>query len=243
MPGTNLIQAVLLLMNKAIIVPTKLKDISLYQYLEFEKLPDTLSDNDRAIQTVSIFCKLTTEDVKKMPVKVLQDAIEKIEKALSDDPKMEMIFEFNGVEYGFIPNLDNITTAEFIDIENYQKNRDDLYKIMSVLYRPVTIKEGKRYDVEAYAGKVNDDFIELPMSYVKGAMVFFCNLGADLINYIQRCLQDQKQKDSTMQELQHLVKNGGGLDLFTDLLKETYLKLTLWHNYQFTKPYCGKVMS
>lgn len=228
-------------MNKTIIVPSTLKDISLYQFLEFEKLPDTLSDNDRAIQTISIFCNQTTEEVKKMPIKVLQEALETIKKALSDESKIELIFEFNGIEYGFIPNLDNISTAEFIDIENYQKERSDLYKIMSVLYRPVTIKEGKRYDIEPYTGKINDEFRELPMSYVKGGMVFFCNLGVDLISYIQKSLQDQKIKDSAMRELQHLVKNGAGMDLYMDFLKETYLKLMLWSNYLFTKPYCGNL--
>ena len=228
-------------MNKELIVPSSLKDITLFQFLEFEKLPEILSDNDRAIQSISIFCNKTTEEVRKLPIKVLQEALEIIQKALSDDAKMEMTFEFNGIVYGFIPNLDNLTTAEFIDIENYQKERSDLYKVMSVLYRPVTITEGKRYDIEPYTGKINQDFEELPMAYVKGAMVFFCNLGQDLIHYIQRSLLEQKVKDSTMLELRHLVENGDGMDLYMDFLKQTYLKLTLWSSYLFTKPYCGNL--
>lgn len=230
-------------MTKELLVPSSLKDITLHQFLEFEKLSDTLSDSDRAIQSISIFCKQTTEEVKKLPIKVLQSALEIIQKALEDESKIELTFKFGDIEYGFIPNLDNISTAEFIDIENYQKERSDLWKVMSVLYRPVTIKEGKRYDIEAYSGKVNDEFRELPMCYVKGAMVFFCSLGSDLISYIQKCLLDPKVKDSTMLELQHLVKSGDGLVSFTDLLKETYLKLTIWSNYLFTRPYCGSLMS
>jgi hypothetical protein len=230
-------------MNKTLIVPTSLKDITLYQFLEYEALPETLIDTDRAVQTISIFCGLTTMEVKKLPMLVLQQALSRIEQALSEDAKLELTFLHNEVLYGFIPNLDLISTAEFIDIENYQKERKDLYKLMSVLYRPVVKQEGKRYDIESYDGKVNPDFEELSMYHVKSSMVFFCNLGLDLIAYIQRSLQNPNHKDLVMQELQHLLKNGDGLDSFTDYLKETSLKLVKWLNYLSTKPYFGNLMN
>jgi hypothetical protein len=230
-------------MNKTLIVPTSLKDITLYQFLEYEALPETLSDTDRAVQTISIFCGLTTMEVKKLPMLVLQQALSRIEQALSEDAKLELTFMHNEVLYGFIPNLDLISTAEFIDIENYQKERKDLYKLMSVLYRPVIKQEGKRYDIESYDGKVNPDFEELSMYHVKSAMVFFCTLGLDLIAYIQRSLQNPKTKDLVMQELQHLLKNGDGLDSFMDYLKGTSLKLVKWLNYLSTKPYFGNLMN
>lgn len=231
------------MMNKTLIVPTSLKDITLYQFLEYEQLPDTLIDTDRAVQTISIFCGLTTMEVKKLPMMVLEQALSRIEQALSEDAKLELTFMHNEVLYGFIPNLDLISTAEFIDIENYQKERKDLYKLMSVLYRPVIKQEGKRYDIESYEGKVNSDFEELSMYHVKSAMVFFCNLGLDLIAYIQRSFQNPKTKDLVMQELQHLLKSGGGSDSFMDYLKATSYKLVKWLNYLSTKPYFGKVMN
>ena len=231
------------MMNKTLIVPTSLKDITLFQFLEYEQLPETLSDNDRAIQTISIFCGLTTVEVKKLPRMVLEQALSRIEQALDEDAKLELTFEFNEVLYGFIPNLDLISTAEFIDIENYQKERKDLYKLMSILYRPVIKQEGKRYDIESYEGKINPEFEELPMYHVKAGMVFFCNLGLDLIAYIQRCLQNPKTKDLVMQELQVLLKNGDGLDSFMGYLKETYSKLMKWQNYLSTRPYFGSLMN
>jgi len=228
-------------MNKSIVVPSNLKDITLFQFLEYESLPENLSDNDRAIQTISIFCQLTTAEVKKLPIKVLQEALLKISNAISEEPKLEPTFNFNGVDYGFIPNLDNMSTAEFIDIENYQKERKDLYKLMSVLYRPITIKEGKRYDIESYDGKITEDFEEIPMYHVKSAMVFFCNLGIDLISYIQKSLAEQSPKDLQMRELQVLLKSGGGLDSFMDYVKGTSLNLLTWSNSLSTKHYCGNL--
>jgi len=230
-------------MNKSIIVPTSLKDITLFQFLEYEKLPGNLSDNDRAIQTISIFCQLTTQEVKQLPSKVTIEALNKIESALNEEAKLEFMFEFNEIKYGFIPNLDNISTAEFIDIENYQKERGDLYKLMSVLYRPVTIIEGKRYDIESYSGGINEDFREIPMYFVKAAMVFFCDLGLDLIHYIQKSLEEKNPKDLQMLELQAFLKNGDGLVTFTDFVKETYLKVMKWSNFLYTKHYCGQVTS
>jgi hypothetical protein len=228
-------------MNKSITVPTKLKDITLFQFLEYESLPENLSDNDRAIQTISIFCQLTTQEVKKLPIKILQEALLKISDAISEEPKLEPIFNLNGVDYGFIPNLDNISTAEFIDIENYQKERKDLYKLMSVLYRPLINKEGKRYDIESYEGKITEDFQEIPMHHVKASMVFFCNLGIDLIAYIQKSLAEQNPKDSQMRELQVLLKSGDGLVSFMDYVKGTFSNLMKWSNNLSTKPYCGNL--
>lgn len=228
-------------MEKTLIVPTSLKDIKLHQYLEFEKLPETLSDFDRAIQTISIFCEINTYEIKKIPYKTLEQIIAKITEALSEEVGLIKTFELNEIEYGFIPNLDKITLAEFIDIDNYQKDRDNLWKVMSVLYRPITEKQGNKYLIEAYEGKLFQDFEEMPVAYVKGAMVFFCNLGIDLLNYIQKSLAEEKPKDSLMQEFQHLVKNGDGTVLFTDLLAEISSKLMLWYAFLYTKPYCGKV--
>lgn len=229
-------------MEKTLIVPTSLKDIKLHQYLEFEKLSETLSDFDRAIQTISIFCEINTHEIKKIPYQTLKKILANIELALSEEVSLQKTFEFNGVEYGFIPNFDNLSTSEFVDIENFQKDRANLYKVISVLYRPTIVNDGKRYDIQSYAGKINDDFQELPMYYVKGAMVFFCDLGNDLLNYIQKCLADQKVKDSQMRELRLLLKSGDGMDSFMASLTETSSKLMMWSNYQFTKHSCGSLM-
>ena len=228
-------------MEKTLIVPTSLKDIKLHQYLEFEKLPETLSDFDRAIQTISIFCEINTHEIKKIPYKTLEAIISKITTALSEDLGLIRTFELNGVKYGLIPNFDKITLAEFIDIDNYQKDRENLWKVMSVLYRPITEGDDKRYLIEAYEGKLFPDFEEMPVAYVKGAMVFFCNLGIDLVNYILKSLAAEKPKDSQMLEFQRLVKNGDGTDLFTDLLGETSSRLMMWYASLFTKPYCGNL--
>lgn len=228
-------------MERSLIVPTSLKDIKLHQYLEFEKLPETLSDFDRAVQTISIFCEINTHEIKKIPYQTLKQILIRIEEALKEETALVKIFTYNNIEYGFVPNIDELSTAEFVDIDNYQKERDNLYKVMSVLYRPTIVNDGKRYDIESYNGKINESFQEMPMNVVKGAIVFFCDLGYDLLNYIQRCLLEEKKRDSEMLELQRLIKSGDGTVSFTDLLEATSLKLIKWSSFQFIKPYCGNL--
>jgi hypothetical protein len=228
-------------MNQTIIIPTKLSDITLFQYLEYEGLPDNLDERNRLIKTISIFCNMTTKDVEKVPYKTLNIVLQKIEEALAEETDLIRAFEFKGIKYGFIPNLDTISTGEWIDIDTYQKERKDLYKVLSVLYRPVTSEVNGRYDIESYDGKVNEDFKELPMCYVKGALVFFCDLGMELLSYIRKCLEESSRKDSVMQELRHLAKSGVGMGIFMDYVMETSSNLMKLRSKYSLRHYFGRV--
>jgi hypothetical protein len=80
---------------------------------------------------------------------------------LSESPELQPTFEYKGIKYGFVPNLDDLTTGEFIDIETYQKEPKDTYKVLSVLYRPITKEgQGNRYLIAPYKGEINEAFRE-----------------------------------------------------------------------------------
>lgn len=70
----------------------------------------------------------------------------------SANNKLKKIIILDNVEYGFHPNLEEITLGEYADIETYMKNgiEDNLPKLMSVLYRPITEKSGTNYSIKAY---------------------------------------------------------------------------------------------
>jgi hypothetical protein len=105
-----------------------------------------LEENERAIKAVSIFLGLTNKETARLPLKVLNKAIEHIKNILSESPELQPTFEYKGIKYGFVPNLDDLTTGEFIDIEAYQKEPKDTFKVLSVLYRPITKEgQGNRY--------------------------------------------------------------------------------------------------
>jgi hypothetical protein len=148
-----------------ITIPTHLCEVPLYKMVEYNSLPH-LEENERAIKAVSIFLGLTNKETARLPLKVLNKAIEHIKNILSESPELQPTFEYKGIKYGFVPNLDDLTTGEFIDIETYQKEPKDTYKVLSVLYRPITKEgQGNRYLIAPYKGEINEAFREMPSSH------------------------------------------------------------------------------
>jgi hypothetical protein len=151
-----------------ITIPTHLCEVPLYKMVEYNSLPH-LEENERAIKAVSIFLGLTNKETARLPLKVLNKAIEHIKNILSESPELQPTFEYKGIKYGFVPNLDDLTTGEFIDIETYQKEPKDTYKVLSVLYRPITKEgQGNRYLIAPYKGEINEAFREMPSPEIFG---------------------------------------------------------------------------
>jgi hypothetical protein len=133
--------------------------------------------------------------------------------------KMIPQIEFNGVKYGFIPNLDEMSLGEYIDLDNYFHDWDTMDKSMSVLYRPITYSKGGKYLIEDYKG--TDNFMEmrnLPLNVVMGAKVFFYHIGIELLNHIPNYLMASEMTD---QQAQIFQQNMDGIQAFTDLLRGT----------------------
>ena len=199
-------------------VPTSMYEVPLYQMQEYTMLPDDLTLTERQIHAVSIFCGITMDEIKQIPLSVLNKTIDILAKWINEKPKFIKTFTFNGVKYGFIPNLDTMPLGEYIDIDNYSKETKDLYKVMSVLYRPITIEgQNGRYDIEAYKGNVNESFKEMPSEVAMGGMLFFWTLGIDLLNYILKFLKEAQNREQMTAIFQ---KNGDGWESFNSSLTE-----------------------
>ena len=57
-------------------------------------------------------------------------------------------------EFGFIPNLDKMTMGEYIDLNNYFENPQDMHKAMAVLFRPIheSYEDKDSYRIDSYKG-------------------------------------------------------------------------------------------
>ena len=151
-----------------------------------------------------------SENVKKLSsemVKVIYDNLDieqnkvnetllELNKLLSTEHELIQRFEFEGTEYGFIPNLSKITAGEFIDLDNYLLEDDkQLHKICSILYRPVTKSLSTLYEIEKYEGtdKYSDIMKRVDCKVALGALVFFYSLSKSLLSlsntYIQKELK------------------------------------------------------
>ena len=179
-----------------VIVPNRLDEITLGQYQRFQKLE---GDEDfLGRKMVEIFCGIKMDVINKMKVSSITKINETLLKAFSKRPEFQSTFKLDGVEYGFISNLDEITFGELHDIETTITDWQRMNETMAVLYRPIVQKMGKRYRIKDYdADALQAELMrKMPLSAAMGAMVFFCDLGMDLSRTFLTSLAKERQTNS-----------------------------------------------
>ena len=70
-------------------------------------------------------------------LKDLNELIKHFTKVFEHKPKLIRQFSIEGHTFAFIPNLENISFGEYIDIENNLQNWKTYHKAMAVMYRPI----------------------------------------------------------------------------------------------------------
>lgn len=216
-------------------VPENLSEITLGQYQKYLKIQD--GDNDEmmiAQKMIEIFCNVELKYVTKMRWKDVQEITLTLSNMFDEDSKFTKMFTLDQVQYGFIPNLDEITFGEFVDLDTYLGDWQQMDKAMSVLFRPVDINVRGRYNIKEYDGTMNDHIKEMPLSIALGAVFFLLNLGRELSQVMMDYLDKGVLKDHS-QVKEGLMQNGIGIHQFTQQLKETLKDLNISQNKLHTK--------
>ena len=227
-------------MKVDIYVPSSISEIPLCHYQEFLKLQATSNDQEFIAQKmVEIFCGLQLKDVVKLKVTSVNELIVHFTKIFKEKPKFKPTFKIGDVEFGFIPNLENITFGEYVDLENYLSKWEDFHKAMAVMYRPITIRKGDKYEIMEYTGAAafSEGMKFAPMDVAISASVFFWTLGSELLNatldYLTNELKTNEKEFQTLAQELNLGKSGGGIVQFTDSLKETLQNMTQLQNTDY----------
>ena len=216
-------------MKANINVPNELNEITLKQYQKFLKVQDTSEDNN-IIQTkmIEIFCGVKPQDALNIK---LTDA-ERITRIISDmfeqKPNLVQSFWLNNIEYGFVPDLDEITLGEYIDLDTYMGDWENIHIAMNVLYRPITQKMGSKYLIEDYEPEKRDRILTMPMDAVFSSILFFYRLGIELSKTMMNYLENKEEKQ--LLDALDLQKNGGGIQAFSDSLEEILQDLRISPN-------------
>jgi len=216
-------------MKANINVPNELNEITLKQYQKFLKVQDTSEDNN-IIQTkmIEIFCGVKPQDALNIK---LTDA-ERITRIISDmfeqKPNLVQSFWLNNIEYGFVPDLDEITLGEYIDLDTYMGDWENIHIAMNVLYRPITQKMGSKYLIEDYEPEKRDRILTMPMDAVFSSILFFYRLGIELSKTMMNYLESKEEKQ--LLDVLDLQKNGGGIQAFSDSLEEILQDLKISPN-------------
>jgi hypothetical protein len=169
-------------------IPTDWSGVSLKKYLTLQKDMKNYGDDEEA-QTalmLSHLCGLNAEYIKSLSIEDYNTVRMTLEGFITNtEYPLQKIININGKEYGFEPNLSQMSYGAYVDISKFgQLTIDDNWpKIMSILYRPITDKKGDMYSIEAYKGEIDDKlFLQVPMDIQFGCLFFFVNLLTDLLS-------------------------------------------------------------
>jgi hypothetical protein len=196
--------------------------ITLGKYIDFKNA------GENTFLQAQVITGLTKDELREKSMDDINPLINKFidECKEYNDNKLQKFIQLGGEKFGkkfgFHPNLDNMTFGEYLDL-NHLLDTDftnNLPKIMSILYRPVVAEFMHNYEIEKYDSAVHlknaDLFREIDMTFVNGAMVFFCLLREDMLSTSLKSLSTEmiRQMEESLEMIEqelhsHLSMDGG----------------------------------
>ena len=215
------------MMKQEIQIPTKLSEITLEQYQALDRVISE-TDNDVFIshKLIALFCKIRMSDVMRIRQIDSEQIAHTLRTMLEEKKTFIQRFKLGGQEFGFIPNLEDISSGEYADLETYISDWQTMHKALAVMYRPITKVKGDKYEIEEYNGAITYEEVMkyAPLDVAFGALVFFYRLSNELLiatlNYLERevVVMSTQQKRS-------LTESGDGITTFMHLQRETLQRL------------------
>ena len=197
-----------------VLLPDTIADVTLKQFQELYTLTEVegLTEKELEKEKLRIFIGLDEDQIKGISQNDYDSLILSIDEALNKPSEFQAKFKMNGVDFGFIPNFDDITSFELEHLLDYGTEPDNLHYIMAILFRPLLSKDILgNYKIASY--KADEKWAEImkdtPLNIVNGALIFFSSLSNESRIYIQR-FSEQKgaAKD---RKLQSFLLSGGGM--------------------------------
>ena len=130
-------------MRIEVIVPDKLSQITLEQYQRFLKIQNE-NDDPRFLQVkmIEIFCDVNPQEILHMKLSDTNAICEMLNDLFEQKPALVKKTKIGEKDYGFIPNLEDISLGEYIDLDTYIGDWENMHLTMNVLYRPLKGKYG-----------------------------------------------------------------------------------------------------
>ena len=215
-------------MQVEISIPSSLKEVKLKDYQEYLTIDEP--NNDDLIKCI---LNIDQKELGKIKASNVDYLLNHVVKLFEDKQELVPTFKLYGVEYGFIPNLDEITYGENKDVTTYINDWDSMHKAMAVLFRPIKQKQRDKYIIEEYEGshKYSEVMKDMPLEVVMGAMVFFYNLTNVLLKSIPSYMEKQMERE----QMQGVIspENGEAIQSYIHLLKQTSQDLNKLQSFPF----------
>jgi len=158
----------------------KIKTLTIKDYYRIQNLLAMNNTNSKIIIVYELSgCPI--EDLLKLEKSYFMsiwDSLVETELRFENNTDFHVSFEFEGNPYSFL-EMSTMTIGEFADMEVIKASSDankNIHTMMAIMYRP-SIKVRGKLVAEAYDSESVKDraelFLNLPMSYVFGALNFF----------------------------------------------------------------------
>jgi hypothetical protein len=176
-------------------IPTDWNDVSLDRYLKLQNLLKQYADDEEATTAILLMelCGLDAAYLNALAVEDFLMLRNELSKFITKtEYELQRFVKWDGVEYGFEPNLSQMSYGAYLDISKFGSLAidDNWVKIMNILYRPVTERKGDMYSIEPYTLKDRTDIIkQWGMDIHFGALFFFVRLSTDLVSSIPNFLK------------------------------------------------------
>jgi len=223
-------------MKAEIVIPSSLDDITLEQYQLFMRIVSKDdSEEFLAQKMVSVFCKIRLSDVFKIRMLDVLEIATSIGEMIQKSCDLTPRFKMNDTEFGFIPDLENISFEEYVDLDSHLGDWQTMHKAMAVMYRPIVKTKRDKYDIEEYQGSITYSEVMkyAPLSIVLGSMVFFYRLRDELLKATLSYLKTEVTEMALVQRSSS-ISSGGGTTQSINLLEETLQSLTKLQNYHYS---------
>lgn len=183
-------------MKLKLTIPSSLSEISLSQYQKFLKIQENNKESYfLQCKMIEIFCHLDAKSVRLIKLTDASRIVQILNDMFDSKPQLVKTFELSGTEYGLIPNLDEMSLGEYVDLDTYMGDWDNMHIAMNVLYRPIKEKLGDKYLIKEYDVGAKDKINDIPMDVVFGAVFFLYNLGIDLSKVMVDYLENPPTED------------------------------------------------
>jgi len=208
-------------------VPTSLSEVTLGQYQKFLKIAeDNPEGNFLNAKMIEIFCGIPLSDSYKLKMSSVTAIIDILNELLSQTPKRVEQFTMNGVQYGFIPDLDEMSLGEYVDLDGSASDWNNMHIAMNVLYRKIKIKKSGKYNIVDYNVENPEKMKDMPLDAAIGSLFFFYNLGMELSKHTILYSSNQEEMEVYQEQLISET-NGDGISQFMVSLTEILQNLKI----------------
>lgn len=198
--------------------------IKSWEDVTLEKWAKLIDGNNKskpkeALDTITMLSDIPRKLVKELSINDVSNILNRVAELQNNAKgRLKKIVKVDGVEYGFHPDLSEITLGEYADIETYIQAgiENNLAKMMAVLYRPIVEKNGKHYTIKRYDGSEvrmrAEKFKKMKAIDVNSCLVFFWTLGNELSTILPLYLMERMKEMKQSVQMKSLQRSGDGLE-------------------------------